>query len=170
MPARQPAMPACSRVCSRPVPSSSCRRAALAGRAGGAGGAGDRRGRRPPDGPCRGSAAALESPAADADALCPFAPPAELPAGQDPGHRLIRQGASEGHWADCTAVATAAVWSAALPPQAERPVTLRCCRRGLLQVKVAEHVLTGHKVAIKILNRKKIKQMDMEEKGGSAVC
>lgn len=34
------------------------------------------------------------------------------------------------------------------------------------QVKVAEHVLTGHKVAIKILNRKKIKQMDMEEKGG----
>ena len=36
----------------------------------------------------------------------------------------------------------------------------------LLQVKVAEHILTGHKVAIKILNRKKIKQMDMEEKGG----
>lgn len=34
-----------------------------------------------------------------------------------------------------------------------------------LQVKVAEHILTGHKVAIKILNRKKIKQMDMEEKG-----
>ena len=34
-----------------------------------------------------------------------------------------------------------------------------------LQVKVAEHVLTGHKVAIKILNRRKIKQMDMEEKG-----
>jgi hypothetical protein len=33
------------------------------------------------------------------------------------------------------------------------------------QVKVAEHILTGHKVAIKILNRKKIKQMDMEEKG-----
>lgn len=32
------------------------------------------------------------------------------------------------------------------------------------QVKVAEHILTGHKVAIKILNRKKIKQMDMEEK------
>jgi 5'-AMP-activated protein kinase, catalytic alpha subunit len=32
------------------------------------------------------------------------------------------------------------------------------------KVKVAEHVLTGHKVAIKILNRKKIKQMDMEEK------
>eukprot|EP00887_Chlorella_sp_A99_P007419 scaffold2.g7419.t1 len=31
-------------------------------------------------------------------------------------------------------------------------------------VKVAEHILTGHKVAIKILNRKKIKQMDMEEK------
>jgi hypothetical protein len=35
-----------------------------------------------------------------------------------------------------------------------------------LQVKVAEHVLTGHKVAIKILNRKKIQAMDMEEKGG----
>lgn len=34
------------------------------------------------------------------------------------------------------------------------------------KVKVAEHILTGHKVAIKILNRKKIKQMDMEEKGG----
>ncbi len=34
-----------------------------------------------------------------------------------------------------------------------------------MQVKVAEHVLTGLKVAIKILNRKKIKQMDMEEKG-----
>ena len=34
-----------------------------------------------------------------------------------------------------------------------------------LQVKVAEHVTTGHKVAIKILNKKKIKHMDMEEKG-----
>lgn len=34
-----------------------------------------------------------------------------------------------------------------------------------VQVKVAEHILTGHKVAIKILNRKKIKQMDMDEKG-----
>lgn len=34
----------------------------------------------------------------------------------------------------------------------------------LMQVKIAEHVLTGHKVAIKILHRKKIKQMDMEEK------
>lgn len=33
------------------------------------------------------------------------------------------------------------------------------------KVKVAEHVLTGHKVAIKILNRRKIKAMDMEEKG-----
>lgn len=33
------------------------------------------------------------------------------------------------------------------------------------QVKVAEHVLTGHRVAIKILNRKKIQAMDMEEKG-----
>ena len=36
-----------------------------------------------------------------------------------------------------------------------------------VQVKVAEHVLTAHKVAIKILNRKKIKQMDMEEKGAA---
>lgn len=33
------------------------------------------------------------------------------------------------------------------------------------KVKVAEHVLTGHKVAIKILNRRKIKAMDMDEKG-----
>ncbi|GFH13668.1 non-specific serine/threonine protein kinase [Haematococcus lacustris] len=32
------------------------------------------------------------------------------------------------------------------------------------KVKVAEHVLTGHKVAIKILNRKKIQAMDMDEK------
>ncbi len=32
------------------------------------------------------------------------------------------------------------------------------------KVKVAEHVLTGHKVAIKILNRKKIKAIHMEEK------
>ncbi|KAI8466197.1 MAG: kinase-like domain-containing protein [Monoraphidium minutum] len=31
-------------------------------------------------------------------------------------------------------------------------------------VKVAEHILTGHKVAIKILNRRKIQAMDMEEK------
>ena len=31
-------------------------------------------------------------------------------------------------------------------------------------MKVAEHVLTGHKVAIKILNRKKIKAIHMEEK------
>ena len=33
------------------------------------------------------------------------------------------------------------------------------------KVKVAEHLLTGHKVAIKILNRRKIKAMDMDEKG-----
>lgn len=33
------------------------------------------------------------------------------------------------------------------------------------KVKIAEHALTGHKVAVKILNRKKIKNMDMEEKG-----
>ena len=32
---------------------------------------------------------------------------------------------------------------------------------------MAEHALTGHKVAIKILNRKKIKAMDMDEKGTS---
>jgi len=31
-------------------------------------------------------------------------------------------------------------------------------------VKVAEHILTGHRVAIKILNRRKIQAMDMEEK------
>lgn len=33
------------------------------------------------------------------------------------------------------------------------------------KVKIAEHVLTGHKVAIKILNRRKIRNMEMEEKG-----
>ncbi|KAF8390188.1 hypothetical protein HHK36_024710 [Tetracentron sinense] len=32
------------------------------------------------------------------------------------------------------------------------------------KVKIAEHALTGHKVAIKILNRRKIKNMEMEEK------
>ncbi|KAK4409827.1 SNF1-related protein kinase catalytic subunit alpha KIN10 [Sesamum angolense] len=32
------------------------------------------------------------------------------------------------------------------------------------KVRIAEHTLTGHKVAVKILNRKKIKNMDMEEK------
>ncbi|KAL2941891.1 SNF1-related protein kinase catalytic subunit alpha KIN10 [Bienertia sinuspersici] len=32
------------------------------------------------------------------------------------------------------------------------------------KVKIAEHKLTGHKVAIKILNRRKIKNMEMEEK------
>ncbi|MBA0848214.1 hypothetical protein Goshw_029794 [Gossypium schwendimanii] len=32
------------------------------------------------------------------------------------------------------------------------------------KVKIAEHILTGHKVAIKILNRRKIKNMEMEEK------
>ena len=36
-------------------------------------------------------------------------------------------------------------------------------------MKVAEHVTTGHKVAIKILNKKKIKHMDMEEKGVHAM-
>lgn len=35
------------------------------------------------------------------------------------------------------------------------------------KVKIAEHALTGHKVAIKILNRRKIKNMEMEEKGRS---
>ena len=32
------------------------------------------------------------------------------------------------------------------------------------KVKIGEHILTGHKVAIKVLNRKKVKSMDMEEK------
>ncbi|QCD92644.1 SNF1-related protein kinase catalytic subunit alpha KIN10-like [Vigna unguiculata] len=32
------------------------------------------------------------------------------------------------------------------------------------KVKIAEHILTGHKVAIKILNRHKIRNMEMEEK------
>lgn len=35
------------------------------------------------------------------------------------------------------------------------------------KVKIAEHALTGHKVAIKILNRRKIKNMEMEEKGNT---
>ncbi|KAF3795394.1 SNF1-related protein kinase catalytic subunit alpha [Nymphaea thermarum] len=33
------------------------------------------------------------------------------------------------------------------------------------KVKIVEHVLTGHKVAIKILNRRKIKNMERKEKG-----
>lgn len=33
------------------------------------------------------------------------------------------------------------------------------------KVKIAEHTLTGYKVAIKILNRRKMKTPDMEEKG-----
>lgn len=33
------------------------------------------------------------------------------------------------------------------------------------KVKIAQHILTGHKVAIKILNRRKVTSMDMEEKG-----
>lgn len=33
------------------------------------------------------------------------------------------------------------------------------------KVKIAEHILTGHKVAVKVLNRRKIKNMEMEEKG-----
>ena len=32
------------------------------------------------------------------------------------------------------------------------------------KVKLAEHILTGHKVAIKVLNLKKVKALDMEEK------
>ena len=31
------------------------------------------------------------------------------------------------------------------------------------KVKVAEHILTGHKVAVKILNKKKVRSMEMEE-------
>ena len=48
-----------------------------------------------------------------------------------------------------------------------RPLTgsVLACGTPRPQVKVAEHVLTGHKVAIKILNRRKIQQMEMEEKG-----
>ena len=41
---------------------------------------------------------------------------------------------------------------------------------GGVQVKIAEHVLTQHKVAIKILNKRKIKQQDMEEKGQHGRC
>lgn len=33
------------------------------------------------------------------------------------------------------------------------------------KVRVAEHMLTGHKVAIKILNRNKIAEMGLEDKG-----
>lgn len=32
------------------------------------------------------------------------------------------------------------------------------------KVKIAEHLLTGHKVAIKILNRRKMRSPEMEEK------
>jgi 5'-AMP-activated protein kinase catalytic alpha subunit len=38
------------------------------------------------------------------------------------------------------------------------------------KVKIAEHISTGHKVAIKILNRRKIKGMEMEEKGWCLSC
>lgn len=38
------------------------------------------------------------------------------------------------------------------------------------KVKIAEHVLTGYKVAIKILNRRKMKNPDMEEKGVVFSC
>lgn len=37
-----------------------------------------------------------------------------------------------------------------------------------MQVKAAEHVVTGHQVAIKILNRRKIRSMDMDEKGAES--
>jgi 5'-AMP-activated protein kinase, catalytic alpha subunit len=37
------------------------------------------------------------------------------------------------------------------------------------KVRIAEHMLTGHKVAIKVLNRHKIKSMGMEEKGKFAM-
>jgi 5'-AMP-activated protein kinase catalytic alpha subunit len=37
------------------------------------------------------------------------------------------------------------------------------------KVKIAEHILTGHKVAVKILNRHKISTMGMEEKGAAHV-
>jgi 5'-AMP-activated protein kinase, catalytic alpha subunit len=33
------------------------------------------------------------------------------------------------------------------------------------KVKIAEHILTGHKVAIKIINRLKIRSLKMEKKG-----
>jgi 5'-AMP-activated protein kinase catalytic alpha subunit len=35
------------------------------------------------------------------------------------------------------------------------------------KVKIAEHKHTGHKVAIKILNRRQMRTMEMEEKGMS---
>lgn len=35
------------------------------------------------------------------------------------------------------------------------------------KVKVAEHILTGHKVAVKVLNRRKVRSMEMEDKGTS---
>lgn len=33
------------------------------------------------------------------------------------------------------------------------------------KVKIAEHTLTGYKVAVKILNRRKLRNPEMEEKG-----
>lgn len=77
----------------------------------------------------------------------------QLPTGEDARHWIVRQGAlglagARGGLVGCEADG--------------RPDP---CRARSSQVKVAEHILTGHKVAIKILNRRKIKQMDMEEKG-----
>ncbi len=51
------------------------------------------------------------------------------------------------------------------PPLPTRPLNSSALSPTPPQVKVAEHVLTGHKVAIKILNRRKIQQMEMDEKG-----
>lgn len=39
--------------------------------------------------------------------------------------------------------------------------------RSFGKVKIAEHTLTGHNVAIKIISRRKINNLKMEEKGTS---
>jgi hypothetical protein len=62
----------------------------------------------------------------------------------------------------CCAVLCCAVLCCAVLCCAVLCCAVLCCA---VQVKVAEHVLTRHKVAIKILNRRKIQAMDMEEKG-----
>ena len=64
------------------------------------------------------------------------------------------------HVVRCVCLLSAALTTA-------RPARLCALSSDDAQVKMAEHALTGHKVAIKILNRKKIKAMDMDEKGAA---
>ena len=83
-------------------------------------------------------------------------------------HRLPASSPNEGAWARTGRCAGAARLRSALlcgALQPDEPQGAVAEVVGRPQVKMAEHALTGHKVAIKILNRKKIKAMDMDEKG-----